>query len=146
MFLFRIILCVTCLIKTEEVLMLKPLDFLCSTSEVEVILSGKRAGHEEVRSGASSEPPLYLSRKRISHVSQRPGPSSAAPGGEATLCQCALLQAFYCALRLYLPFLSFAKLFCFAWSPWSEMSGSFFPKGEQVLCKRLPRHRDRSGF
>lgn len=49
--------------------MLKPLDFLGSTSEVEVIHSGKCAGHEGVRSGASSEPLLYLSRKPISHVS-----------------------------------------------------------------------------
>lgn len=48
--------------------MLKLQDFLCSRREVEVILSGKCAGHEGVRSGTSSEPLLCLSRKRSSHV------------------------------------------------------------------------------
>lgn len=48
--------------------MLKPLDFLCSTQEVEVILSGKCAGHEGGRSGTSSEPLLCLSRKHSSNT------------------------------------------------------------------------------
>lgn len=101
-----------------------------------MILSGKCAGHEGVRSGASSEPPLCLSRKRSSHMPRCSGHSSAAPGGEATPCQCALFLAFYSVLRLCLPFLSFAKLFCFAWSPWSGDEGELFPQRRASIAQK----------
>lgn len=100
-----------------------------------MILSGKCAGHEGVRSGASSEPPLCLGRKRSSHVPRCSGHSTAAPGGEATPCQCTLLQAFYSVLRFCLPF---AKLLCFACilesMEWDE--GELFPQRRASIVQK----------
>lgn len=129
--------------------MLETLDLPCSMHEVEVVLSGKDAGHmlskKGVRYGTSSEGILCFSRRC----------SSCTPLGERILAaalhleechpvQRALFQAFSTVLRLCLLFLSFAKLFSFACIlevMERGMKESFFPKGEQVLCKMLPRQR-----
>lgn len=148
MFLFHIIVCVNCLIKTE-LLMLKPLDLLCSTHEVEVILSGKCAGHEGVRSGTSSEPVLCLSRKRSSHLPLGALVTAVLPREErlhpvSVLCfKPFILSLDYVCLFWVLQSFSVLPL---CWSPWSGMRGSFFPKGEQLLCERLPRQRGGSDF
>lgn len=141
MFLFHIIFCVNCLIQTE-LLMLKPLDLLCSTHEVEVILSGKCAGHEGVRSGTSSEPLLCLSRKRRSHVPLCALVTAVLPREErphpvSVLCfKPFILSLDYVCLFWVLQSFSVLPV---CWSPWSGMRGELFPQRRATIVQKAAK-------
>lgn len=145
MFLFHFIFCVNCLIKTEELLMLKPLDFSLFHTWyfLRNVLGMKQWDLEQVLNHycvwAESVAPTCLGALVTALLPQeeRPHPASV-------LCFEPLIVSLdYVCLFWVLQSFSVLPV---SWSPWNGMRGNFFHVGEQVLCKRLPRQRGESGF